>query len=92
MGERFGFGIESIGQDLEGLWDPSEADGGARLLVGPSLHARSRHATWAASLTVGPVLHKASVTSPLAAGSPPPSGGNHFGVFASANWVPSLRR
>jgi len=90
IGERFGFGIESIGQDLEGLWDPAEADGGARLLVGPSLHARSRHSTWVASLTAGPVLHKTPAAS--LAGSSALSGGNHFGIFASANWVPSLRR
>src|SRR5262245_26275749 len=32
VGDRFSAGVESIGQDLEGLWDPAEADGGARLL------------------------------------------------------------
>jgi hypothetical protein len=31
-------GVEAIGEDLEGFWDPLEAEGGARLLVGPSVH------------------------------------------------------
>jgi len=91
LGDRLGIGIESIGQDLEGLWDPAEADGGARLLVGPSLHARSKRSTWAASLTVGPVLHQSSVTGPSITSTPQTSG-NHLGIFASANWVPALRR
>ena len=37
-------GAEAIGEDLEGLWDPHEADGGARLFAGPSVefHASQR--------------------------------------------------
>lgn len=37
-------GAEAIGEDLEGLWDPHEADGGARLFAGPSVefHATQR--------------------------------------------------
>jgi hypothetical protein len=31
-------GVEALGQDLEGFWDPLEAEGGARILLGPSLH------------------------------------------------------
>jgi hypothetical protein len=29
-------GLEALGEDLEGFWDPAEAEGGATLFVGPS--------------------------------------------------------
>ena len=84
IGERVGFGLESIGQDLEGLWNPAEADGGARLLVGPSLHAsRSTAVVGEPHGRTGPA-HARQVTSDFRR--------QPFGIFASANWVPSLRR
>jgi hypothetical protein len=89
LGRRASVGVEAIGQDLEGLWDPAELDGGAKLLVGPSLQVRSHHGEWAASITAGPVYTSVSTARPAdehALGS-----GRHFGVFASASWVP-LRR
>ena len=93
IGDRISVGIEGIGQDLEGLWIPAEADGGARLLVGPSLHAESRRGDWAASLTAGPVLHPPSIGSPQAVSRATDLyGGHHLGMFVSASWVPSLGR
>jgi hypothetical protein len=91
IGDRISVGVEGIGQDLEGFWNPAEVDGGAKLLVGPSLHAQSKGGDWAASLTAGPVVHVPSVASPpdLPAARFP-GGGRHFGIFASASWVPSL--
>ncbi len=35
--DRFRVGIEAIGEDLEGFFEPEEAEGGAKLLVGPSI-------------------------------------------------------
>ena len=64
IGNRIAIGVEGIGQDLEGFWDPTEAEGGAKLLVGPSLHVRSRSGHWSASATAGPVLRSQSTTSP----------------------------
>jgi len=81
VGNRVSLGVESIGQDLEGLWNPAEADGGARLLVGPSIQAQSTHGAWTASFTAGPVAHSQPGTSP-----------HPFGVFASATWMPALHR
>ena len=93
IGDRISVGVEGIGQDLEGLWNSVEADGGAKLLVGPSLHVQSKRRDWAASLTAGPVVHAPSVASPLDAPTATyPYGGRHFGIFASASWVPSKRR
>jgi hypothetical protein len=91
-GRRVSVGIEAIGQDLEGLWNPAEADGGAKLLLGPSFHAESSNGTWMASLTAGPVLHTLSSAWPSdASAAIRRSGGHDFGIFASGSWMPSLR-
>ncbi len=31
-------GVEGIGEDVEGFWNPEEAEGGSRILIGPSIH------------------------------------------------------
>ncbi|MBK5194341.1 MAG: hypothetical protein JJE07_14300, partial [Flavobacteriaceae bacterium] len=42
FGELYG-GIEAVGEDLEGFWDKEEAEGGAKLLVGPSINMAPKH-------------------------------------------------
>lgn len=37
LGKLYG-GYEAVGEDLKGLWDEDEAEGGAKILVGPSLN------------------------------------------------------
>lgn len=91
IGDRIALGVEGIGQDLEALWDPAEAEGGAKLIVGPSVHVRSRHGNWTATATAGPVLRSLSLPSPDVSGATYRSGGRHFGIFASASWLPSPR-
>jgi hypothetical protein len=49
-------GVEAIGEDFEGFWDSEEAEGGARLLAGPSLHI-SPGQRWQLTATGGPVFH-----------------------------------
>lgn len=89
VGRRVSVGVEGIGQDLEGLWDAEELDGGAKLLVGPSLHVRSTSGEWSAGVAAGPVY---TSQSPVTAGDAhAASSGRHFGVFASASWVPRHR-
>jgi hypothetical protein len=83
---RISLGVEGVGQDLEGLWNPAEADGGAKLLFGPSLRAQSAGGTWSASVTAGPVVQTFSTVAPA------PAGGHHFAVFAAGTWVPELHR
>jgi hypothetical protein len=91
IGDRISVGVEGIGQDIEGLWNRAEVDGGAKLLVGPAVHIQSRSRDWAASLTAGPVMHPPMVTSqPGIPAATYPPGGRHFGVFVSGRWVPSL--
>jgi hypothetical protein len=50
-------GVEGVGEDLEGFWDPLEAEGGARLLLGPSLHIAPPGRTWQFTATGGPAFH-----------------------------------
>jgi hypothetical protein len=91
IGHRLALGVEGIGQDLEGFWDAAEADGGARLLVGPSLHFEPT-AGWSASAIVGPVVHSPSTSRPTSFNGTSVKGDSHLGVFASASWLPSMRR
>ena len=50
-------GVEGIGEDLEGFWEPEEAEGGARILVGPSLHIAPPQKRWQLSIAGGPTFH-----------------------------------
>jgi hypothetical protein len=50
-------GVEGIGEDLEGFWDAAEAEGGARLLVGPSVHVAPPGRRWQFSVAGGPAFH-----------------------------------
>jgi hypothetical protein len=50
-------GLEMIGEDLEGFWDPNEAEGGARLLVGPSVRVAPSSAKWQVGAAGGPMVH-----------------------------------
>ena len=84
-----GFGVEGIGQDLEGFWNPREAEGGAKLLVGPSVHVRSSTGAWTASLIAGPVFHTASLVAGPVLHSM--SSSSHAGFFVSASWIPTTR-
>ncbi|MXV50636.1 hypothetical protein GS399_06595 [Pedobacter sp. HMF7647] len=50
-------GVEAVGEDLEGFWDKEEAEGGARLLIGPSLNLVPENSRLAFSLCGGPVFY-----------------------------------
>ncbi len=49
-------GFEAIGEDLEGFWDKEEAEGGAKLMVGPSLNLTPNESRFSFSLSGGPVF------------------------------------
>jgi hypothetical protein len=38
LGSHLFIGIEALGQDLEDYWEPDEAEGGAKLMIGPSVN------------------------------------------------------
>jgi len=50
-------GVEAVGEDLEGLWQTDEAEGGARIMVGPSLNLVPSRSRFSFSLSGGPVMY-----------------------------------
>src|SRR6185436_9563651 len=46
VGSTVQVGLEGVGEDLEGLWEAEEAEGGAKLFVGPSLHVAPHARPW----------------------------------------------
>ncbi|WP_343524009.1 hypothetical protein [Pedobacter sp.] len=61
-------GFEALGQDLEGFWEKDEAEGGAKLLIGPSVNLEPNHSKLSFSISGGPVFYatRSQVTSPAA--------------------------
>ncbi len=55
--QSFFGGVEAIGEDLEGLWDEEEAEGGAKVMVGPSLNLTPKDSRFSFSLSGGPVIY-----------------------------------
>ncbi|HEY7236375.1 MAG TPA: hypothetical protein VH539_19600 [Gemmatimonadaceae bacterium] len=62
-------GVEVVGSDLEGFLDTEEAEGGATVLVGPTL-AFAVAQRWRLVLGGGPVLRASSNATPTGAPSP----------------------
>ena len=59
-------GVESVAEDLEGFFEADEAEGGAKLMLGPSVGIGSRASRWNATVAVGPVVQ---LTRSTASGS-----------------------
>jgi hypothetical protein len=53
---QFFLGFEAIGQDLEGFWEEDEAEGGAKVFIGPSLNLSPVHSNLSFSIAGGPVF------------------------------------
>ena len=68
VGESFNVGVESVGEDLEGFWEEEEAEGGAKLFVGPSFRVAPPAAAWSLSVAGGPIVYatRSGRTSPAA--------------------------
>jgi hypothetical protein len=56
VGSALTMSVEAVGQDLEGFWDPTEKDGGARLMVGPSIAVAPPAARWQLTVGGGPII------------------------------------
>jgi len=78
-------GVEAIGEDLEGFWEAEEAEGGARLLIGPSLYVQPPGRHWRLGVSGGPVIR--ATRSDLQSGAPRdlPSGG--FAIRTSLGYL-----
>jgi hypothetical protein len=84
----FHAGVELIGEDLEGFWEEEEAEGGARVLVGPSLRVAPRGGRWQVSVAGGPVIHatRSGRSSEAARGLPSSSGNSGYAVRAALGY------
>jgi hypothetical protein len=62
-------GVEAIAEDLEGLIDSEEAEGGAKLMLGPTLRLAPASSRWNALIGGGPVLRlsRSTASSPVPA-------------------------
>ena len=81
-------GIELIGEDLEGFWEAEEAEGGARLLIGPSIRIAPPQKRWQIGVAGGPMLHatQSGRRSDALRGLPSSSGESDFAVRASLSY------
>ncbi|HXY31562.1 MAG TPA: hypothetical protein VEI06_12700 [Gemmatimonadaceae bacterium] len=50
-------GVELVAEDLEGLWEANEAEGGAKVFVGPTIHVAPPRSRFYFSLSGGPILY-----------------------------------
>ncbi|MGI4019945.1 MAG: hypothetical protein ACRYFA_00420 [Janthinobacterium lividum] len=55
--KQFFGGVEAVGEDLEGFWEADEAEGGAKLLVGPSINLMPQGSRFSFSLCGGPIFY-----------------------------------
>jgi hypothetical protein len=53
----FFVGFEAVGQDLEGFWDKEETEGGAKLMLGPSINLKLQNTRLSFSIAGGPVFY-----------------------------------
>jgi len=89
--QRLGYGlrvgVEGVGEDLEGFWDAEEAEGGARLYVGPALHWSAPAGKLWLSASGGPILYatRSGRTSP--APRPLDSTGNGITIRVSIGYL-----
>jgi hypothetical protein len=56
-------GFEIMGQDLEGFWETDEAEGGAKLLIGPSINVAPANSRFSLSFSGGPVFYATHSTA-----------------------------
>jgi hypothetical protein len=66
IGHGLRVGVEGVGEDLEGFWEAEEAEGGAKLYVGPALHWSAPTGRLWLSASGGPILYatRSGRTSP----------------------------
>jgi len=73
LGRAVTMSVEAVGQDLEGFWDPNEKDGGARLMVGPSIAIEPPAARWQLMVGGGPIVRGSRSSFASSADRPLPS-------------------
>jgi hypothetical protein len=84
-------GLEVIGEDLEGFWEAEEAEGGARILIGPSLRLAPPSQHWQVSVTGGPIIHATTNDLSSNASRSLPGTRNNYAVRAAVSYGFSSR-
>jgi hypothetical protein len=81
-------GVELIGEDLEGFWEKEEAEGGARLLIGPSFRIAPPAKRWQVSVAGGPIIHatRSGRLSEAARGLPPSNGKAGYAIRTALSY------
>jgi hypothetical protein len=80
-------GIEAVGEDLEGLWEAEEAEGGAKLYAGPALHWTSRAGRLWVSAGGGPIVYATRSPRSSPAQRPLDATGNGFTLRVSVGYM-----
>lgn len=57
LGKQLYIGFEALGQDIEGFWEPNEAEGGAKLMIGPSINLAPNKSKFSFTIAGGPVFY-----------------------------------
>jgi len=83
VGSSVHLGVEALGEDLEGFWEEEEAEGGAKLFVGPSVRWARSGGRLYASLCGGPIFYATRSDRSSLAPRPLGAGGNGFTVRLS---------
>lgn len=81
-------GVEAVGEDLEGFWEAEEAEGGARILIGPSLHFAPRSRRWQLTVAGGPIVHatRSAQSSDANRALPATNGRNGYAIRTSLTY------
>ena len=87
LGSALHTGIEALGEDLEGFWEAEEAEGGARLFVGPSVHWSPPSGRLYASLAGGPIVYATRSGRTSVAPRPLGASGNGYTLRFSLGWL-----
>ena len=77
-------GVEAVAEDIEGFWEAEEAEGGARFLVGPSLHVAPAGRRWQLTATGGPTFHPSNTGRVSGASRDLPPTDRQFGYAMKA--------
>jgi len=83
VGSAVHVGAEALGEDLEGLWDPNEAEGGAKIFAGPSVHVAIPAHSWSLTVCAGPIFYPSRNGRTSPAGRPLDARGNGFSARMS---------
>lgn len=85
---RIRLGVEAVAEDLEGFVEPNEAEGGTKLMAGPTLALGAPGSAWGLSLAGGPVFRLSRSTLSGTASGASRTLGDGFVLRSSVSFRP----